>query len=1125
MSLTSSLYSGISGMTNLGNAMQVIGDNIANVNTTGFKGSRYVFQDLLSQSIATQAGTAQVGRGMALGDVSAVFQQGSFESTGNTTDLAIGGEGFFVLREDASEQLFYTRAGNFRFDKEGVLTNPEGYVAQGWKLDDNGDDIGSVTDIMLMSFTSPPTMSEHMTIITNLNSNATSLTSVLPNSWDATATTPIDTSNYHYQTVVKVYDSLGSTHDVTVYYDKKSGSEWEYMITCNPAEDKRNLVQDTAGAGLLARGTITFSDSSGTISDMTMERFTGRIGNVITSGAINAENTTFTINNYDALPLDGYSFSLEFDGTSWSFEDTAPPAGVITAADLPDNYPSASIISGDANTIRLNLDGDADRTVDLTITFANPAQATDSLQFDINNPNNIHIQNVVNSRYIGDTANDNTTLEIQNPNVLTIDSTDLRINWDASAEEWYWSMPMLQNITNIDTGNLTPAALIAVENVTNPEVMTSFSENVNLWYDVTAGEWNFVSPFARELSNLSYSGGINQGNTTSVISDPAVLTERVEDLRLYWDNIVGVTNLGFSNASGTGVITAANTTMTVTQEENMVRDSSIVYTLEYNGALDTWNYVAGADPVVDYAGRVAPAWNTATNTLSLDLTGDGEDIRFAFAANPTPAQNGDRVSFRIDADGTWYWGMPSITGPTYGGGISGNNTMMDIADVLSGGGPLTDSSVTYNLVFTSATNTWSWGANSPSGSGDYAADAFITNDENQVSIDLDGDGTAEISYTFMTPLTADGTLDFGIDAWGAPPAQYAGANIMSTSGPDVLSLDMTGNGSADVTFTFQSPLSSDGSILFDIDTFVPPFEYPDAAIDPALSNANAVYLDLNGDGVNDVDFSFEDAGGTPQALTANGVFEFDVDPRVPPTEYPYATLSGDRESVSIDMNNDDEDDITFTFLTPLPTGINVNDSAITFDIEGSTAWTEVDTNTSGYFEFLADFLGGEEGATQMNIEFDIGTRDDGTGQFVNDSMTSTQYARSSTTTFQSADGYGAGDLQGVDVDVDGVMTGIYSNGQLIPLYRVALAKFLNTNGLLKVGGNLFRETRDSGTAITNRPGTNGLGSIAPNSLEQSNVDIATEFVNMITTQRAFQANSKIVTTVDTLLGEVINLKR
>ena len=283
-------------------------------------------------------------------------------------------------------------------------------------------------------------------------------------------------------------------------------------------------------------------------------------------------------------------------------------------------------------------------------------------------------------------------------------------------------------------------------------------------------------------------------------------------------------------------------------------------------------------------------------------------------------------------------------------------------------------------------------------------------------------------------------------------------------------------------------------------------------------------MDLNGDNINDVNFSFL-AAGIPQSLTGNGTFSFDIDPRVPPTEYSFATITGNRDEVNIDMNNDGEDDLTFSFIKSLPTGSSANDSAITFNIEGTTAWSEVSTNSNGYFEFMSDFLGGDLGVTETGIEFNIGSKDDGTGQFINDSLTTTQYARSSTTTYQSADGYGAGDLEGVDVDTDGVMTGIYSNGQLIPLYRIALANFLNEHGLQKLGGNLYRETRKSGTAITNKPGTNGLGSIAPNSLEQSNVDIANEFVKMITTQRAFQANSKIVTTVDAMLGEVIALKR
>ncbi|MGM0644549.1 MAG: flagellar hook-basal body complex protein, partial [Thermodesulfobacteriota bacterium] len=202
-------------------------------------------------------------------------------------------------------------------------------------------------------------------------------------------------------------------------------------------------------------------------------------------------------------------------------------------------------------------------------------------------------------------------------------------------------------------------------------------------------------------------------------------------------------------------------------------------------------------------------------------------------------------------------------------------------------------------------------------------------------------------------------------------------------------------------------------------------------------------------------------------------------------------------------------------------------SEIDFDIIGSTSWSPIDKSEitqSGYFSFTTDFLGGDFGSTENEIELDIGTVYDGIN-FVNDSMSTTQFAKASSTVFQDADGYAAGDLQSVDIASDGVITGVYSNGELIPLFRVGLAKFLNNYGLSNEGGNLFSETRDSGTAITNKPGENGLGTLSPNSLEMSNVDISEEFVNMITTQRGFQANSKTVTTTDEMMQTVINMKR
>ncbi len=137
----------------------------------------------------------------------------------------------------------------------------------------------------------------------------------------------------------------------------------------------------------------------------------------------------------------------------------------------------------------------------------------------------------------------------------------------------------------------------------------------------------------------------------------------------------------------------------------------------------------------------------------------------------------------------------------------------------------------------------------------------------------------------------------------------------------------------------------------------------------------------------------------------------------------------------------------------------------------------------------------------------------------------TQYAAASTTNFNTQNGYAAGNLRGVSVDESGYVTGTYSNGQLTPLFQVVLADFPSYFGLNKMGGNLYAESRGSGQAMPGVPLSGSLGSISPSAIEMSNVDLAQEFVKMITTQRAFQANSRVITTSDEILQELINLKR
>jgi flagellar hook protein FlgE len=137
----------------------------------------------------------------------------------------------------------------------------------------------------------------------------------------------------------------------------------------------------------------------------------------------------------------------------------------------------------------------------------------------------------------------------------------------------------------------------------------------------------------------------------------------------------------------------------------------------------------------------------------------------------------------------------------------------------------------------------------------------------------------------------------------------------------------------------------------------------------------------------------------------------------------------------------------------------------------------------------------------------------------------TEFAGDSNTTFQYQDGYTAGVLRGISVDEDGVVTAAYSNGQLTPTYQIALADFPSYDGLSKMGQNLYAESLESGQPMPGVAGNGRLGSITPSAIEMSNIDLAQEFVKMITTQRAFQANSRVITTSDEILSELMNIKR
>src|SRR2546422_8445397 len=306
MALTGALFSGVSGITANGNAMNIIGDNIANVNTIGFKSSRAIFSDLLSAEI----GGTKIGLGSRLASSDRVFVQGGVETTNSATDMAIQGHGLFILK-DAQGCTFYSRAGEFNVDKDGNLSNPEGLAVQGVKLDANGNPTSGLTNIVISQLVVAPKETDTVNLAANLDATATTPTPAIPADAAGTQDTPGDWfAGSNFSTVITVYDSLGQGHDLNILFRKTStANQWNYRVLANAGEisggTAGDLQQVSAAGGTLvfnSDGTLdTTVSSSGTNTTITA------IGPITwadgaNSQTIAAANLVFTGTSQFALP-------------------------------------------------------------------------------------------------------------------------------------------------------------------------------------------------------------------------------------------------------------------------------------------------------------------------------------------------------------------------------------------------------------------------------------------------------------------------------------------------------------------------------------------------------------------------------------------------------------------------------------------------------------------------------------------------------------------------------------------------------------------------------------------------------------------------------------------------------
>lgn len=244
------LNTALSGINAAQSDLNVIANNIANANTTGFKGSRAEFADIFAVTGLNLNSTA-VGSGVTLEKVAQQFNQGDLQTTGNSLDLAINGNGFFAVNNGSGVQ--YTRAGDFEKNSNGFVTTPDGAKLQIYPPNGNGGfDMSTLKDFSWIAAQSNATATSTITLASNLPASA---------SVPTTAFSTSDSTSYNSAAPVTVYDSQGGSHQATIYYVKTGTNTWDAnMYVDGQSAGTQSMTFDSTGKLTTpSNGTLAFN--------------------------------------------------------------------------------------------------------------------------------------------------------------------------------------------------------------------------------------------------------------------------------------------------------------------------------------------------------------------------------------------------------------------------------------------------------------------------------------------------------------------------------------------------------------------------------------------------------------------------------------------------------------------------------------------------------------------------------------------------------------------------------------------------------------------------------------------------------------------------------------------------
>ncbi|MEF3191110.1 MAG: flagellar hook-basal body complex protein [Campylobacterales bacterium] len=1108
-----SLWSGVSGMQAHQVAMDVEGNNIANVNTIGFKYARTNFADMLAQTIkpATAPATLggknpmQVGLGTSTSSITNIFSQGSTQNTDRATDVAIQGDGFFIVSGDDGRTYKYTRAGDFSLDAQGNFVNADGYIVQGWTADFSKtpyivDTNASIRDIKIPAgLTTPAKHTENISIKGALNSG-----DIITE-----AEKKITSGGF------EEYFKLTKGNDFTVKFATSANSQSDTVtLSYDPDINEDRYANDGK-----------FASPQGLVDELNNVLRTGNITGA--DGSQFVANMNWNAGQTVSVKINGGASKTYNYGTGPGEFDTPDELIALINADYPDynfTYDESGrlVITNSGTTDITELELDSTNTAMKTIlteaknffdalgtlkpgasiTSSSPFALQRDVYFELDSYGKLKLVNNTGSNLtvtFGTGQNDNPILSkiLQSLNTTsastiadgeTVISRYSLTNYDDVAEMFNvngraFNLVRGENFNLNMNGVGVTFEYIPAADAATAQVLADGGAFSMSWID---GQQVTISINGGPATTYTYGTGAGEFDTpTELINlinadyNPNVTFEYDTFGRLVIRANSGgspITSLSMSstnssfddilteveNKSSGGVPVGSSVSSdTAFMSVSSSSSSGTVVGRIQDKFADAWGMTAGQTVEVtisDGTNTLAPS--KATFTYGSDFTTPSELL--ALINNALRDVDRDNTSGPVIAAEVAYdstgklilrnTGTKDLTTIAF---TSTNSSLNTVLQEISGSTLKAGSSIYTKSGFVNGGKIYFTTSNDLVRAINNALDSSLIGGFDQLDTNRD-------SPTYMM-LTSSGALAnavASIDSKG----RISISNLHSSS---ALQLEVT-QGASDNTLFTETMSSLTGTIQAGVNATTQPIYAASftTTIDifDSLGSKHTLTMEFRKDhtAASSTDFStWRWRAHVPEPASLNGLKPGDI-------------VEG-----------------TISFLAGGGLA-SVNPTGLRFDPNNGAELGQQITLNFGSFGGFDGFVISDSASTISNM---------------------------------SQDGYAAGDLSDVRVDQMGNLVGSFTNGRSFNLAKIALAKFQNNEGLYAEGGSLFSQSANSGEPIIGFAGTGGRGMLQAQALEMSNVDLSRSMTQLIVIQRGYQANSKTITTSDQMLQALLQLKQ